>query len=245
MSSKVLFVEGDTDRCFFERLIKTDNELLALGINVEPKGRVSKIIKNVEELADSTKTKLEESGVLTKLGDDGLTHLGIIADADYEIEYENGQKSDGSFLNRWQQLTKPLVEIGYVIPEPNEEEKYKGSIFSHTDGLPDVGLWLMPNHFDNGSLEDLVLATRITTDKQPAIFSHVESSIGQLRENKLFADHHDSKARAFNWLAWQKKPAHFIGEVINPRQPEKSLINIESQEIQGLINWLKKVFTES
>ncbi len=227
MSSKVLFVEGDTDRCFFERLIKIDDELSQLEINVEPKGRVSKVISS-----------LKDSRLLTKLNDGEITHLGVIADADY------ADIDTGGFQQRWDSLTSLLVALDYDVTLKPEQAN-QGSIFTNQNGLNPTGLWLMPNHFDEGALEDLVLATRITTNKQAAIFSHVESSIKQLADNKLFAEHHESKAKAFNWLAWQKRPAHFIGEVINPRQPAKSLINIESPEIQGLINWLKKVFGES
>ncbi len=218
MSTKVLFVEGDVDDYFFKQLIKADTVLANLGIEIQPKGGVAREIKTLEEME-----------LLSNFEDGSLTHLGIIADADH-----NGIDT-GGFNKRWDKFSTILEREGFTGQKPT-------NLFQHNDGYNPVGLWLMPNHCDDGSLEDLVLATRIKTDKQPTIFSHVESSIEQLGENKLFASHHNSKAKAFTWLAWQKKPRHFIAEVIDDKKPDKNLIEINSPEIQGLINWLKQVF---
>ena len=226
MGTKILLVEGDVDDYFFKQLVKTDDVLSNLDIEIQPKGGVAREIKTLEEME-----------LFDDFKDGNLTHLGIIADADH-----NGIDT-GGFDNRWNKFSTILKNEGFTSQKPTN--KLIGSLFEHQERYNPVGLWLMPNHCDDGALEDLVLATRIKIDEQPAIFSHVESSIDKLGGNKLFAEHHDSKAKVFTWLAWQKKPRHFIAEVIDSKKPQKNLINIESPEIQGLVNWLKQVFTES
>lgn len=236
MSRKALFVEGETDTVFFSSLIKLDANLKSLNIEVEPKRGVSRLTNALQQaVSDLKKGNIE--------------YLGIVADADH-----NGV-NNGGFHNRWQQLTLELGNTGYTIPNSSTVQlQNQGSIFTPPSGLKPVGLWLMPNHSGDGSLENLVLNTAITAQvvsnqngisvTQQNLIDESRQAISNLatQNRKVFASHHDAKAEAFTWLAWQKKPRHFIAEVIDNKNPQNNLINITSPEIQGLINWLTQVF---
>jgi len=112
---------------------------------------------------------------------------------------------------------------------------YNFNTVQHNDGLPSIGLWLMPDHQNNGMLEDLIKQS-ITEKQQHQLLNTVHACLKKLPFT-LFSDYHRTKAIIYTWLAWQKRPGQTLDIVING-----NLINWESPEMRGLINWLTKVF---
>jgi hypothetical protein len=94
----------------------------------------------------------------------------------------------------------------------------------------------MPDHQNNGMLEDLIKHT-VTEDIQLRLLKTVQTCLKKLPIS-LFSSHHQTKATIYTWLAWQKRPGQTLDVTING-----NLINLESPEMQGFINWLHKVFT--
>jgi hypothetical protein len=232
MGDKILFVEGQTDEYFIKQLIKIDKNLSELEIQVEPTGGVQKEIQ-----------KLEDTNFLQRLKTNDIDRLGIIADADYA----NVDKNSG-FNNRWNEFSTILQNEGYSCEKPTK--KWEGSLFQNKKSKK-IGLWLMPNHFEDGYLEKLILDS-IDLNRsisngditQNALLKEVDNAIKKLADNELkaFEKYHDSKAKAFTWLAWQKKPRHFIGDVIDANEPKNNLIKVQHKNIQALVRWLKTVF---
>jgi len=177
--------------------------------------------------------------LLQRLESDSLKNLAVVADADHK-------DINGGFSERWSQLTDPIKDAGYNVFSP-PTQAYEGSLFEHPKGLPPVGLWIMPNHKDDGMLENLVKQI-VCEGQQNDILDKAEKCLDELPV-KLFEpqgrQHHRAKATVYTWLAWQEKPGQSLTSTINPQKPEKNLINLQSPEMQGFINWLKKVFEET
>lgn len=213
MNHSKLVVEGQSDTLFFEALIQKEN----LTIDVEPRHSISKIPNLLEALFDD-------------LRDGVIEHLGIVADADYTTS-----KGIGGFNKRWQQLTQPLKRNGYDITAP-PSQSYVGNIFTHPDGLPPVGLWLMPDHKNDGMLEDLIKQT-VCEGEQQSLLQTATVCLNRLPIT-LFKPHHHTKATLYTWLAWQKRPGQALVSTVNA-----DLIDRQSQEIQSFLKWLRKVFS--
>jgi len=207
-----LLVEGQTDKPFFEELLKREN----LPVLVEPSHGITKMTADISRL-------------LKQLQDGAIRRLGIVADADHTTP-----KGQGGFNKRWQLLTKPLKEMGYEITAP-PSQRYAGSLFTHAEGLPLVGLWLMPDHQSDGMLEDLIKQT-VYGDQQLTLLQTATTCLEQLPVT-LFQPHHHTKATIYSWLAWQTRPGQALVSTINA-----DLINLYSQEMQAFIKWLRDLF---
>lgn len=217
----VLLVEGEGDVDFFEALLRKLQWLSQIEIT-PPKnyGLKTNTVSHFPKLINLLIKRLQKGEI---------QQVGIIADADYV--------SGGGFQQRWNTLTGQLADNGYRIPANPPKLPYTGSLFQHNDGLPAIGLWLMPDHQNNGMLEDLIKQS-ISEKKQHQLLNTVHTCLKKLPFT-LFSDYHQTKAIIYTWLAWQKRPGQTLDVVING-----NLINWESPEIQGLIKWLTKVFEE-
>ncbi|RKZ51549.1 MAG: hypothetical protein DRR16_05870 [Candidatus Parabeggiatoa sp. nov. 3] len=225
-----LLVEGRCDVDFFSRLCRLWN----LNISILPPdqcgqvlgGGVSKMPTILPELLDNL---ADENQTLQK--------LGIVADADHT-------GISGGFSERWKQLTLPLEDAGYVITPP-PTQAYEGSVFQNDDGLPDVGLWLLPNHKDDGMLEDLVKQT-VREGQQRDLLDKATHCLNELPVQLFEPEgrhHRRSKATIYTWLAWQEKPGRDLRILLDFKKPEKHLIDTNSPEISAFKNWLNRVFT--
>jgi len=214
MNSSKLIVEGQTDTLFFEALIQKER----LSVKIEPHHGITKIPDLLTAYFDD-------------LQDGAIQRLGIVADADHTTP-----KGQGGFNKRWQLLTKPLREMGYEINTP-PSQRYMGSLFTHTEELPPVGLWLMPDHQSDGMLEDLIKQT-VYGDQQLTLLQTATTCLEQLPVT-LFQPHHHTKATIYSWLAWQTRPGQALVSTINA-----DLINLHAQEMQAFIKWLHDLFNK-
>jgi hypothetical protein len=230
MEEAILLVEGRCDFVFLDNLCRL------LGVHASIKipgdcdvgnikgGGVSKIPKILPEL-------------LHEIEDGNIKKLAVVADADHT-------GISGGFLERWDQLTGPIAEVDYDIGSP-PTQAYEGSCFEHPEGLPPLGLWIMPNHKDDGMLEDLVKKT-VCEGQQRDLLEKAEKCLNELPV-KLFEpqgrSHRLAKAIVYTWLAWQEKPGQDLMSTLDIQKPEKNLINLHSPEIKAFTNWLNRVFT--
>lgn len=217
----VLLVEGASDQKFFKQLLSD----ISPDADIEPK-----IPRDVD--AHIFRNGLQPLFQQLRLQTDQLIRgqiekLGVVVDADYCAQENNG------FTKRRQQLIKLLVEKGFEIPDASREA-YTGEIFTHPTGAQ-IGIWIMPNHNNDGITEDLFLNS-IKPEQQP-LLDHVKQSIEHLGGLKQFQTHRDSKAELATWLAWQADPG------ISPSYAYyKNLFDKDSESFQALINWLERVF---
>ena len=141
MEPYVLLVEGNDDQDFFkaycELIGKSNVEVIPpKTLDISSGDGWSNLVKNLPVLLGQIKA-----------GD--VEKFGIVLDADYP------PNNKGGFSNRFQLVTDKLAEFGYIIPKKPSHKT--GDIFTHSDGLPSIGLWIMPDHQGDGMLEDFVV----------------------------------------------------------------------------------------
>ena len=221
MTSKILVVEGQTDIDFLAALL--NKEELFDKVEITPPrhyGFSKDTVTHFPKLINLISKRLHTGQI---------QNLGIVADADYV--------SGGGFDERWKTLTRPLAGYGYRIPDP-PKRKYLGNIFRHPGGLPPVGLWIMPDHKNDGMLEDFIKSIIKHTPEQGALIEYAKRCIDSL-PHRLFSPYQETKATIYSWLAWQKRPGLTLDVTINA-----DLVDMNSRQMQGFKDWLHKVFPQ-
>ncbi len=217
----ILLVEGASDQEFFKQLLKDLN----LKTEIEPKTPrdiEAQIFRNgLQPLYQQLKLQID----LLLRGQ--ITRLGVVVDADYAAQELNG------FANRRMQLVNILADKGFTITDVPEPEC--GEIFNHPSGAK-IGIWIMPDHADDGMIEDLLLAC-IKAELNP-LKEHAQVVVGQLGVLQQFAEHRTCKAYLATWLAWQDKPG--ISHAYAYSQNRFDRLN---PTLQALNNWLKSLFS--
>jgi hypothetical protein len=215
----ILLVEGASDVDFFRALLPSLDLGMAVKISPPRDYGYGNTVTVVPELIP----------VLVKqLDTNVISRLAIVVDADHD--------SGGGFEPRWNQLTAVLRDHGYRCPERSPAEPNRGSIFLHDDGLPAVGLWLLPDHQSNGMLEDLVLSSAARSAEQSVLLDHAESAIRGL-PHTLFSSRQHCKAVTYSWLSYQARPAIGLSAPIRA-----GLVDNAREPLRGLCDWLIRVF---
>ena len=216
MSERILLVEGEADKSFFEEICKT----LELHAKVK--------VAPPKDVGGSHNTK---QGVfnhlpilLNQLGDATITHLAVVVDADSAVNGGGYQRSIDRVAEIVEQYGFNLVPIHPVA----------GVLFEHEDGLADFGLWVMPNNCDEGMLEDWI--EDCVHSNEHELFTHAQEVVGELPAPK-FNSIHRSKAEVATWLAWQKKPGHGLYHAV-----EENLIDTNSALFKELCVWLTHIY---
>lgn len=205
----ILLVEGESDRSFFKELHK----MLHISADVVEVA-TPKDIGHFRNGKSCLYQKLHD--LLLQLDDGTIQRLGIVIDA------------DNSFHATLKEISDIFNPIGYTY-----STEYR--LFIHEDGLPDIGLWIMPNNQDNGMLEDWIKTCQHPNEQ--TLFEHVKNSIDTIPNGAKFKDLHRAKAEIATWLAWQKNPEHGLYYAAN-----KELLNTESESFQELEQWLQHLF---
>jgi len=218
-ANHVLLVEGYADRDFFNQVCKVIN------LNKTPKIKVAtpqdyqsrrNTKEDVFKLLPSFLKKIEDS-------DNDLERLAIVVDADEE--------QHGSGYPKTIQRVKEIVEThDFVLIENNEN----GLIFKHSDGLADLGLWIMPDNANEGVIEDFIKQCIRTNERN--LFNHAVQVVNEIPTRK-FKPHHSTKAEIATWLAWQNPPGRGFYCAV-----EDNLLDADHSLFQKLENWLKQIF---
>ncbi len=216
-SQKILLVEGETDKSFFEEICKK----LSLNTTVQ--------VAPPRDLGGTHNTK---GGVLNhlkillpQLEDGQLTNIAVIVDADYIEHGSGGQKTV-------EQVSDVLESFDFTLK--NSTSNQEGLLFKHSDGLGDFGLWVMPNNNREGMLEDWII--ECIKNDETALFQQATTAVQQLSSPK-FKTHLQAKAEVATWLAWQKTPGHGLYSVM-----KEGLLDENSVLYTKLGNWLKSIF---
>ena len=218
MSQNILIVEGEADRGFFEALCNT----LQLGVSVK--------VAPPKQLGGTHNTKEGVFNILLdtylqQLNDGTVPRLAIIVDADAA---EHGQ----GFARTLRRVEKIVSEYGFSAPTAATAG---GCLFQHSDGLNPFGLWIMPNHADDGMLEHWL--SECVSQEQIALFHHAQACVDAL-PTRLFKPLRRAKADIATWLAWQEKPGEGLYHCV-----EAGLLDETAQQYQALVSWLRAVFS--
>ena len=218
MEPYVLLVEGNDDQDFFKaycELIGKDNVKVIppKTLDISSGDGWSNLVKNLPLLLDKIKA-----------GD--VEKFGIVLDADHP------PNNKGGFSIRFQLVTEKLAEFGYIIPKKPSHKT--GDIFIHSDGLPSIGLWIMPDHQSNGMLEDFV-ADLVLDATQISLLNHAEQSIKKLPITLFDKTLHLTKSKVYTWRAWQKRPGIPLSKALQDGILDRS-------KSVSFEDWLKIVF---
>lgn len=218
MSHKnILLVEGEADRGFFEAFCRM------LSIPVDVRVATPKDTDGAHNTKEGVLSHLT-SALLPQLQDGQLQRIGVVVDAD-RVEHGSG------YTVTLQRFKDALAQAGY---QPNPAAA-SGLVFTHTDGLADLGLWIMPNNADEGMLEDLI--KQCLHHDEAGLYQHGEASIDAIPGGPKFQSWHRTKAEVATWLAWQKKPEHGLYNAV-----QAELLNTDAALLKALQAWLAHVF---
>jgi len=198
----VLLVEGVNDQAVIEHLLRQHGIDKTL-VGAEANQGITQIVDNLDVYLDAS----------------GLVHLGIIVDADEDINA------------RWQSLQHRLRQHSYPVPALPDPA---GTVIE-AESLPRVGIWIMPDNQTRGILEDFL---RFLVPAGSNLFGHVRTSIatipaGEQRFSKLA----EPKALIHTWLAWQDEPGKAMGTAITARYLDANVA-----EVDVLVSWLNRLF---
>ncbi len=178
----------------------------------------------------SVETPDEEDGGVTKLLSSipvrlkipRLRALGIVLDADQNI------------ADRWEAVKSLLEASGYTVPD---QPSRNGTIVTDL-GKPKIGIWIMPNNYLPGMLEDFVASLIPAGDSLAPKVEEVLKTIEQEGLNRYRLIHH-SKAFMHTWLAWQENPGLPMGQAITVHA-----LNYDAHIAVSFVEWLRDVFVK-
>ncbi len=146
--------------------------------------------------------------------------VGIILDADNDIGDRYQKIKESKVGKFYKKLPISMPKSGLIHVE---------------DGLPKLGIWIMPNNRDSGALEDfyLKLATNINT-------KFINGLINQAKSKNLtsFKPQHRKKAIMHTYFAWQDTPGMPLHSSIN-----KIALDNEAGIADKFKSWLIELFS--
>lgn len=148
----------------------------------------------------------------------GRTHIGIVVDADDSPEC------------RWDSLADVLRPLGYDVPAAPAAE----GVVLLAEGLPRLGLWLMPDNVSAGTVEDLIAS--LISDDDGLMRRAISAVAGIPVEERLFG-HRVRKAEVHTWLAWQEEPGRPMGQAIT-----KTYLDGSAVAAAPFRAWLQNLF---
>jgi hypothetical protein len=218
-SERLLLVEGMADKRFFEAVCKLQG--LDTNVQVAPPMEVGGHYNSKEGVFNHL------SVLIKQLGDGRLKRLGLVVDADYKAEYGLG------FERTVDRVTEIVTPFGFGLAR-NVGKPQGGLVFQHSDGLADLGLWVMPDNQKEGMLEDWIKDCIIQAEQ--LLFQHATKVIESLAQPK-FKSIHRSKAEVATWLAWQETPGHGLYYAL-----KEQLLDPNNTLFLGLTSWLAHMY---
>jgi hypothetical protein len=218
---RLLIVEGEEDKKFFEAVLRVSGHPEMVDIHFHPSGKSNAI--------QVFAAKLE---LLTRAS---RARVGLAIDADDP----DLNASDG-FANTQKAVNQHLIARGF-----NALVTGAGTtgFLSRANSRPDLltGLWVMPDNGSNGYLEDFARSVVATSEADRALYalnstkSILENSHGGPRFS--FKAHHLPKASIGAWLAWSDPPRMNLGTAVS-----RGLLDIQAAKFQPLISWLNLLY---
>ncbi len=221
----LMLVEGDDDYHVFQHLLTAHGVDEQRSYRLEPYGssprspRENEIVfrerQGVQNVLDYLSQQLR---LITD-----LKRLGVVVDA------------DSDFAARWQSLRDILVNAGYTYA-PKQADPL-GLILEHAaspEEKPRVGVWIMPNNQDAGSMEDFFA---LLLPPEDTLWERARLCVEQISSEERIFGGALIKAHVHTWLAWQKRPGLPMGKAIS-----QQYLNADAPHALQLLNWLRRLF---
>ena len=218
-ATKILLVEGETDKSFFKKIC--EHLSLDTTVQVAPPKDLGGTYNTKGGVANHLKI------LLPQLEDGQITHIAVVVDADY-IKHGGGYQKT---INTLSDIVEPS---GFVLQR--NKPVNSGLYFKNSDGLADFGLWIMPDNQQEGMLEDWIKLCIKESEK--GLFQQASQAVQKISSPKKFKEHLTTKVEVATWLAWQKKPGHGLYCVMDG----DGLLNYESPLFKEIEQWLLRIF---
>lgn len=149
-----------------------------------------------------------------------LQTLGMILDADEQLG------------KRWDEVKERLTRAGYEVPNHPK----RGGVIIRQEGMPTIGVWLMPDNISSGMLEDFL---KYLIPQGDMLLPEAESTLSRLEMEQIngYKPVHRAKSLLHTWLAWQDSPGMPIGIAIT-----HSYLDTNSELGKEFVVWLKELF---
>ncbi|MDM5179365.1 hypothetical protein PO883_19420 [Massilia sp. DJPM01] len=217
-STSILVVEGKSDEAFYTELCSS--LAIKASIKVAPPKALGGRANNKEGVFSLLPS------MLNQLADGSLARLALVVDADFASEHGLG------FVRTYERVTNIVSHFGF---SPIRRPNINGLLFQNSDGLHDIGLWIMPNNRDEGMLEHWIKASIVPGETQ--LMQDVEKIIDKLAAPK-FKALHQIKAEVATWLALQEFPGRGMESAV-----KEKLLDETSLPFLQLVSWIKHIYS--
>jgi hypothetical protein len=158
--------------------------------------------------------------ISARLKETGLTHLGLILDADDDA------------YTRWQSIRNACL---LSIPDIPEQIPATGLIMNTQDDKK-FGIWIMPDNVLRGMLETF-LAYLVPDESEP-LWQYAQEVVAAAKaQGAKFINSHIDKAYIYSWLAWQNPPGRQLHNAI-----EEKILDPQHPKAQVFVNWFKGLY---
>lgn len=203
ISPKTLLVEGKDDAIVVANLCKVtgfpDN-----AFQIKEKDGYGKLRDSIE----------------VELDDSNLQFLGILVDADLDVQSRWGSLRDRLLAAGYNNLPRQPAPDGIIVTQARR---------------PTVGVWIMPDNTLPGELEDflpyLIPATNTLWPRAKDCVKSIPTP------ERLFSAGDASKAYIHTWLAWQKQPGRPFGQAIT-----NEWLKPGAPQASRFMDWLRRLF---
>ncbi|MEK6299985.1 MAG: DUF3226 domain-containing protein [Acidobacteriota bacterium] len=196
----VLLVEGKDDDSVFFHLAR--HHQIQDQITIRKKDGFSLLVGDLDVELDAS----------------GLERLGIVVDADVDLNARWQSVRDRLLSCAYHNLPAALTPEGVLIEEPDR---------------PTVGVWIMPDNTGSGMLEDFV---RSLVPNDDLLWERAENCVNEIPvQARRFSSM--SKAYIHTWLAWQEEPGTLMGSAIN-----QHYLDADAPTALQFISWIRRLF---
>lgn len=148
----------------------------------------------------------------------GLTHLGIIMDADQEPN------------NRWKSLYNACLPN---IPNLPQNLPAAGLIITLESGIK-FGVWMMPDNQSRGMLETFL--AYLVPDNN--LWQYTQNKVIEAKQQgATYRDYHLDKANIHTYLAWQDPPGKQLHDAVKQR-----ILNQSYPQSANFLRWLQELY---
>ena len=217
-----LVVEGDNDIHLISHICLLKNIDHVVGYE-EPVKYKNKFVTK----AGGKEEVKRELKLLLKKGDESITNIGVVLDADSETK--------NPALDTWLSIRNILLEYGYenLPKKPNPQ----GTIIIQ-DNKTKIGVWIMPNNLNEGYLEHFF--QELITKNDEFWLEAVQITEGFVNDKRnRFSKIALQKAKVHTWLSWQEKPELPMGLALKDYD---LLFDLNKEIIQFFFEWFKNTF---
>ena len=148
----------------------------------------------------------------------GLTHLGIVIDADEEPD------------NRWKSLYNACLPN---IPNLPQNLPAAGLIITLESGIK-FGVWMMPDNQSRGMLETFL--AYLVPDNN--LWQYTQNKVIEAKQQgATYRDYHLDKANIHTYLAWQDPPGKQLHDAV-----KQKILNQSHPQSAIFLRWLRELY---